>query len=463
MSLAIGGAAAYCAFFLWFAADGLRSWFSGDDLMNLYHYWTQPLARLLGGFAPHSTFFRPSGGLFYRGIHALFGFSALPFRVAALAVCMANLWLMYRSAAMLAGSREAGAIVLVLGGTHAALVHLYYDTGMIFDVLAFVFYYLTLVAYISVRGAGRVPGAVTTILLTAGALFAIKAKEIAVTLPAALLMYEIIWHGLPRNLRWFAGAGRMVAVTALLAAWTVGGRFLAADPLLSHPGYAPVFSLRTYLQTCGNYLGQLLYRPEPLSEGLVAAGLIAMAGLAAISRRKEMLWAAAMAAVAPLPVAFIPPRNGFAFVVPAFPFLLYAAALLVWLRDVALRRFAGRRAGLVVQTATIALVAAVVLPEHARMFRYPLAVIHDVQDKNRRYQDQLFEVLPEIRRGASVLVLNDPYAKEIQDTQFLIWLSYGDPTIRIDRRKGFPDQQRQQLEHYDYVLDFRDGKFVRVE
>jgi hypothetical protein len=413
----------------------LRSWFSGDDLLNLYYYWTHPVPELIRGLVvPHDGYYRPMGGVFYKGTHALFGFTSLPFRVAALALCTANLWLMYRVAADLSESRLTGWLALLLGGTHAGFVSLYYDSGMIYDVLAFFFYYLAFLLYI--RGAP----AVVVVLC---ALAAIKSKEIALTLPAAFLAYDLIWRR--RRLRELTA----LAATTVLCLWVVIGRLLADDPLLRHPGYAPHLSLTTYLQTYGGYAIQLLYRAAPLPNAAMFALLAGAATIAFVSRRKELIWSAAMMLLAPFPIAFIPARNGFAFVVPGLPCFLFVAATLMWI---------ARRP--VIQAITVAAVGIVVLREHARMFQYPLAIIHDVQEKNRKYQAQLLAVLPSIRPGASILLRNDPFPADLEHPLFLMALSYNDRTLRVRRLKTLP--VIGIAEQFDYVLDFVDDKFIAV-
>jgi hypothetical protein len=431
----IGAAIAYYAYFLYFTADGLRSWFSADDLLNLYYYWTHSVSELVRGLlVPHDAYYRPMGGVFYKGIHALFGFTALPFRIAAFALCTANLWLMYRIAMLLSSSKMIAFLVLLLGGTHAAFVSLYYDTGMIYDVLAFFFYYLAFLLY--VRGTP----AVVVVLC---ALAAIRSKEIALTLPAAFLAYDLIWRR--RKLRELTA----LAATTALCLWFVVGRVLADEPLLHHPGYAPHISATTYLQTYGGYAIQLLYRAAPLSNAAMVAMLAGAVALALVSRCKELMWSAAMMIVAPLPIAFIPARNGFAFVVPGLPCFLFVAAALMWI---------ARRP--VIQAITVALVGLFVLREHAKMFQYPLPIVHDVQNKNRKYQAQLFSVLPSLKRGATVLMRNDPFSTAMQDPLFLMALSYNDRTLRVDRVKAPP--ANGFAERYDYVLDFVDDRFIVV-
>jgi hypothetical protein len=114
----------------------------------------------------------------------------------------------------------------------------------------------------------------------------------------------------------------------------------------------------------------------------------------------------------------------------------------------------------IMRATVVAVVGALVLREHARMFQYPLAIIHDVQNKNRKYQAQLFAILPSVRHGAAVLMRNDPFSAEMQDPLFLMALSYNDRTLRVDRLKAPPASG--WADRYDYVLDFVDDKFIVV-
>lgn len=125
----------------WFAGAGLEAYFSTDDTMNLYGYWSKPWRDLLiANLTYYSPFYRPLGGLFYRSMFAAFGFHPFPFRVACFAVMLLNLGLLYATARLLAGSREAGLLTALIGCYHAGYEDLYYNTGAIYDLLCFSFY-----------------------------------------------------------------------------------------------------------------------------------------------------------------------------------------------------------------------------------------------------------------------------------------------------------------------------------
>ena len=74
-------AAIIFAWFFFFTWKSLSLYFDSDDMMNLYLAWSKPLAEV----------YRPVGALFYRGLFALGGFNPMPFRIACLAIGVANI------------------------------------------------------------------------------------------------------------------------------------------------------------------------------------------------------------------------------------------------------------------------------------------------------------------------------------------------------------------------------------
>src|SRR5436853_4086125 len=107
----IGATLVICAM-LAFAADGVRAYFTPDDMMNLYGAWSASVTELLQGH-------RPLGGLVYRGLFAVFGLSPLPFRVVCFSLLLANLALLYRFCWRLTRSREVGTLACLVGAYHA--------------------------------------------------------------------------------------------------------------------------------------------------------------------------------------------------------------------------------------------------------------------------------------------------------------------------------------------------------
>ena len=67
-----------CIYFLYSAWGGIFAYFTMDDLMNLYGYWTKPTWRLItDNILFFGSAFRPMGGFFYLPLFTLFGFEPL--------------------------------------------------------------------------------------------------------------------------------------------------------------------------------------------------------------------------------------------------------------------------------------------------------------------------------------------------------------------------------------------------
>jgi hypothetical protein len=154
--------AAGTALFVWFISlirRGLASWFDADDLMNLHGYWIQPWAALLrANLMFWSSFYRPAGGLFCRSIYALWGFHPLPFHIVAMVWLAVDFALLAVVVWQLTGSRWGVLIALMLVGINPSFADAYFDTGSVYDVLAYAFYWGGFALYVHFRRAARLPG-----------------------------------------------------------------------------------------------------------------------------------------------------------------------------------------------------------------------------------------------------------------------------------------------------------------
>src|ERR1019366_9326030 len=194
---------------LLFAHNGLWAQFSIDDLTNLHGYLSRsPAALMVDNLRYWSTSYRPMDGLFYIVLYRWFGFDPLPFRERALAITL-----------RLSGSREVAFLALLLAAYHAWFVDLYYSTGTVYDLLCYCFYLGAFNLYLGVRGQGLTLASRPLGILIALYVCALNAKEMAVTLPAMLAAYEVIYHWRAlgeSGRRWPWREGRGVLVTGLL-------------------------------------------------------------------------------------------------------------------------------------------------------------------------------------------------------------------------------------------------------
>ena len=211
-------------YFLWLTRDALHSYFSPDACMTMYWSWANSAGVLLKAnlfFFREQPFFRPMTTPWYRVMFDLAGFNPLPFHIASLMILSANIWFTYCVSRRLTGSRETGALAALLVSYHGRLMPLYFDTGHSYDVTCYFFYFSTFLFYLRVRSRQRPLRWQELVVLSAPYTCAFNCKELAVTLPVMLTVYEWLYHrpsiGSLRDFRrWLISDGRAVPLTGVL-------------------------------------------------------------------------------------------------------------------------------------------------------------------------------------------------------------------------------------------------------
>ena len=457
---------ALCAWFVFLIRGGLASWFDGDDLMNLHYYWIRSWPALLkANLMFWSDYYRPAGGVFYRIIYDLWGFHPLPFRIAAFAFLLVNFGLLAVIVRKLTGSRWCALVSLLLVGIHGCFSAIYFDTGTIYDVLAYTFFWTAFWCYLRVRQAGRAPRWRDLALPLCFFAAALNAKEISVGLPVAVALYELVWHP-PSNwkpaalFRWVWNEGRFAAIGAVMDLIYIFGKLTGPESFLRVGEYRPHFSVRAYFESSAHFLGELSYDHLRLSPWQMAALLAGMLVVALVSRRRSLLWATGFVVVSVFPVAFILIRAGFAYLVPSVGWAVFVSGLLDWLVDLASRR--QRLLRPVAQA--LVLTALFLLIQRRQRISISMhgQVQNEAQDVFRRFNYQTHALIGTPRKGARIMLLSDGDGHTDWDTYFLIRLSYGDQSMVIDRKAVF-DAYHMQIDRskYDYMLDWQNGHFVR--
>ena len=318
-------------YFLWLAGDELGAFFTGDDLMNLaalHGYFNIPLFEIFQqSLTVFTEGFRPVGGLFYRLLYSVYGFDPFPFHIAAFALMGVNLFLTYNLVRVLAGSREAALIATFLLSYNVSFIELYRSTGTIYDVLCFGFFAGSFRAYLGGRQEnGRFGLARIACVLFLYA-YALGSKEMAVSFPVVLILYEVVYRPnqfYPRN---FLASLRkphflLIAGLTTMTALYSAVKLLSNNPLGGHPGYTPDLSFGQFAAALTHYLPRWLYWPSLDETGTLALVLTAGA-VAFLTRARELMFGVCFVLAALLPIAFILPRGGFAFYLPALGCVLF--------------------------------------------------------------------------------------------------------------------------------------------
>jgi hypothetical protein len=466
----IASAVLLSAYFLCFAWDGLHARWAEDDMMNLYGAWKPgPWQLLLSQFRPWHGDYRPMGGLFYVVLFKLFGLNPLPFRVAILLLLGFNLWLIYRLARLLGCDELRAAVAVILAAYHAGLGSLHYNTDVIYDILCFTFYLGAFLCYASIRRRGRLLGGWESVAFFGLFLGALNVKEMAVTLPLALLAYEALYHRPARwnwsGMRtWLFGPGRLALCAVPLNLAYLYGKKFGPFALMNMPAYQPVFTLDRFLTFQTTCIRDFLFRADAVGPlGLLFTWTL-LTWLAWRNRRPVLRFCWAFLWIAPLPIEFLA-RFQAALYIPFAALAVFAATVLVDVADAAARFLAGlpvlRRLGRDILLA--ALLIAALLPYVRVNWRFRNTYIHDAMVTQGpltwKVIQQFRAVKPKVPPGSSVLIVNDPFGS--YDETFIASLCLGDRSIAV-HLQNLDHLPPEEIAKTPHLLAYQDGELVQL-
>lgn len=444
-----------------FTHVSLRTSFSDDDLMNLFFAWREPWAEILkANVFARTSVIRPFGTLFYSVFFEFFGFNGLPFRVLCYSVLWLNVLLTYLFVRRLTGSRETGFYAVFFHCYQANYFPMYFGSGHCYDIFAFFFYFSAFLAVVRVRQADRFLNARECVI--AGGLFAlaVNSKEAAASLPVMLLIYELL-HGVPRRLAWLWREGRAALVTGCIGMLFLWARFTGPNNLLDNPAYAPVFTIDQYLLSVANYLNELTSRGSFWTVPLAVLVLGTMAVTAAVTRSRVLWFSFALVAVGAAPIAFVSPRGIAAYYIPIVGYAVFAATVLVRLREFAVRT----RSPLSVQIS------------QAVLFCLIFAVNWKYQMRHQRRFPEYWRNLQNIdaaaaefrprddwfRPGSLVLIVNDPFPENRWASSFIALLVRNDHSIVVHRLgMSEPAITQADLPRYARIIGYENGRYVEL-
>lgn len=452
------GALFLTVWFLGHSWRGLFVDFTEDDLMNMYLAWRIPPWKLaLANLTPFTAVYRPFGSLFYHTMYTVAGLHALPFRIFAYAVMLFNIWLVYRLALLLTESSWTGLLCALIFSYHQRLFALFVNGGTIYDLLSLTFFLLAFGDYVSARRRfGNLTG---WRLLGFCALYtlALNSKEMAASLPAILLIYELVYHpdSLKAGFRWLYDrravwiAGAMTAIAFRIRIGRGSSFFVVHDYDL-HLTAAQYFSTTTPL------VSQLFFLHENTLGAAEAIAIFAAAlALGLALRDRALLLGAAIAILTPLPVNFITYRGFFVMYLPLVGWALFFSVLLM--------RFAKLVPLKIPRNAALFLTVALSLfmieandrtwrfdfprPDEARIHRLrkDTAILHESSPKPHR-----------------VLFLKQALDPDGYVPLYVVRLLFRDPEIVVDVAGSSRAPHPLRPEIYDLIVDFCQGRYVKA-
>ncbi len=459
--------------FVYFTRRAPFVYYSHDDLMNLYGYWSKPFPLFKAIVFFWAPYYRPIGALVYRSVFAIWGFNPQPLYAIYYAAIFLNLGIAYLLFKRLSGSREIAGIALLLFAFHGKLASLYYSAGAMYDVFCFLFFSSALIIYLQPRTQNRLPGLRRTLGVLACQILALDSKEMAATLPAILLTYELIFHppdfrGVRAIARWSIREARTALFVALCVLAWLPARF-ASGGIAHLQGYGPSYTLSRWVEETGTYLAYVIYRNNPsahygvnpLSPAEIAIFCAVLIAIALWARSRVVWFGLLFFWIALLPVAFIATRLGFVLYLPLAGLALAAAAFLARLKATLTGFFSK---GPSPRAASSALFAATALAMVFIDYHYAPPAPRAWFSPYKKALDQFSQAYPTLPHGAMLLFVHTPLDDDWY-MYFLLHLYYRDPNLFITQLNGRPEQRipLDQLPHYDYVLDFENGRYVELD
>src|ERR1051325_3544387 len=320
------------SFFLFFSYHGLFSSFTFDDGTTIFAClkpFETPLWRdLLHILTVFTSAFRPLTTLFWRPLYAAFGFNPLPYRVVVHLLLIANIGVAFALARRLEATREAAALTALIFCYNASTIDLYYNTCLVGDIMCFLLYGLAIYVYAGGRRNGNPLDWRHIAGFGALYLLALDSKELAVTLPGTLIIYELLYR-----YQDFRDRRKALRIGGLLAAMFVAGAIylkVKVTDLQGNAAYTPHVTVGFILDNIAHYLQRLLYLPEdsvrPATAFLLLGALI-LTGV--LLRTRQAIFGVLYFVVTLIPVAVIAARSGYAAYLPYFGLAFAVAAILV--------------------------------------------------------------------------------------------------------------------------------------
>jgi len=316
------------AYFLYFALPALRGGFREDEMMNIGICWCAgALKSVLANIVFWKLFlcpgdalydlplylYRPGGALYYLPLYHFFGLDPLPYRIVQISILAGSIPLVFYLSRRLSSSRSIAFLAVLALCYHPRLAGLVFVGAFIYDVLCGFFYFAALAYYIHFREKDVSLRPAQLLGFLALYICALNCKEMAVTLPVIVLIYEFLkspgwpdWNGFLHWIRPYAAP----LIAGLLTVLYIYGKTHGSGTLASLDPYRPRYSWYNFTASNGRFVGELLFAGHtvtPITLLLLWAGVFIYAFM---RRDRRLQLMAFWIVIVPLPLVFIVPMRG---------------------------------------------------------------------------------------------------------------------------------------------------------
>jgi hypothetical protein len=251
--------------------------------------------------------------LYCGALYHSFGLNARPFHIAQISILAASIPMLYYLTRALSSSRSVAFLAVLALCYHVKLISLVFVGSFNYDVLCGFFYFAALTYYIHIRERDAQVRPFQLVAFLALYVSALDFKEMAVTLPVIVLIYEVLrsprWGDWRQFIGWARSSATPALIAGLLTSLYIYGRTHGPMSLATAGPYQPHYSWSNFLKSNAYFVSQISYRFVVSEKALLALWMLVF--IYAFLRRDRMLRLMAFwVVIVPLPLAFIVPIRG---------------------------------------------------------------------------------------------------------------------------------------------------------
>jgi hypothetical protein len=263
----------------------------------------------------------------------------------------------------------------------------------------------------------------------------------AATLPAALALYEIVFH---RPLKWRQFTPIIVA--GILDAAYVAGKLLTHNPITISGDYRQQFTLHRVMENARAYLNLLFFTEHGFNSAGAAAFCLGLVIIAILLRSRPLIFASLLTFTAMLPIMFVVPREGFVLYVPLVGLTLYVAELLAAAR---------------LPRPALVAIALILMSVQYHVRAKNTGFIANAQAATWSTLQQFRAIDPSLPPNTRLLFIDNPFG-DYWDVYFLAKLWFHDPSLRVALiETGQTTPRGDEHDSFDRVFRWVNGRMIR--
>jgi hypothetical protein len=322
------------------------------------------------------------------------------------------------------------AVTTALSAIHWETSDAIYNFGAVFELLAFCFFLISFHLYLTFIESDHNRkysyfGALISYIL------ALNSKEIAITLPVIILIYECIYkHGNFRNrLLWLFPFGAIGIIYA-------SGKLFGQNTYLEVGAFRYAFDAEVF-RNLEKYSEKLFYNWVDLNLAAVLLFVFGTLAVALLFRNKRMLFGWFYFFITLIPVIGLRRFWGLYLYIPIAGITLYGIALFVELANRLIKKPIPLKA---VNAILILFFGLLLLIQYPRFVAASEKYFIAPGNAKRNFQRQFLAAYPSVPYNTVFGFMNAPL--DGYNLHFIVWLSYNDPSLQVFR---IPQQQEQFL------------------